>query len=368
MKVVLVAMDKFKGTATAAEVCASVCEGINEVSADWRCVPMPLADGGDGTAASLCRAGWDSVGVRTIDGQGAPVLTQVAHDQGTDVIELADVCGIARWSGELRPWAAHTTGVGIAIRDRIRAGSEHIVVAAGGSASTDGGLGALLGLGFRITDESGVDVEPGLEGLRAASRIEYPSDFDSLRALRWTVLVDVDAPLFGPLGAAHRFGPQKGLSTKDTATADALLRKWNALLERVSGHDVGQIPGVGAAGGVAAPLVALVGARIESGFHFIAERVRLSEAISTADLVVTGEGRVDSSSLTGKVLGEVIAMAGRHGVEVVVVAGSIDPGVLPEMRGRTWSLVDLAGSEAVAISEPANYLRRAGRLIGGALA
>lgn len=367
MKTVIVAMDKFKGSATADLACVSVCEGVEETHSGWRCVPLPLADGGDGTVAALCRAGWGSETVSTIDGQGEPVNAEVARREHTSAFEVANICGLAQWRGELRPWKAHTTGLGVAIRQQIESGAQHIVVGAGGSASTDGGLGLIMGLGFRVTDERGKDVEPGLVGLRSVEDIEYPPDMEALRSVRWTVLVDVHAPLCGPQGAARRFGPQKGLSDTETEVADELLRRWSELLERLSGTDVAQMPGVGAAGGLAAPLVAFLDARIESGFQFIAQQARLRDALASADLIITGEGRVDASSLAGKLPGEVISMAGHLGVETIVIAGSVEPEVRRLMEQRIVTLVELAGGEDEAMADPARYLRQAGRLIGSDL-
>lgn len=363
MTTVVVALDKFKGSATAEEACASVCAGIEDTSPEWTCVQIPLADGGDGTVAVLQRAGWCVESVATIDAQGEQVRGDVARSGDTVVIELANICGIARWRGELRPWQAHTTGLGIAIRHSI-AEAEHIVVALGGSASTDGGLGLLQGLGFVVKDAQGRDVGCGLSGLTQATKIESPDDIDVLRSKQWTVLVDVDSPLCGPEGAARRFGPQKGLSESDVARADDVLADWNRLLTRIGGRDVGAVAGVGAAGGTAAPLVALLDARIESGFAFIAESVDLRKHVASADLVVTGEGRVDASSLSGKAVGQVLALATRVGVPAAVVAGRVDEDVRGLLPSQVISLVDVAGDQAEAIAHPATYLRQAGRLIG----
>lgn len=367
MKTVVVAMDKFKGSASAEQVCSSVCAGIDETTTEVRCVSVPLADGGDGTVAALRRAGWELLSVPSVDAQGAPVTAEVARRGDTVVVELANICGIALWRGELDPWRAHTTGVGQAIRTLIDERVRRIVVAAGGSASTDGGLGVLVGLGFRVTDDHGVEVEPGLTGLRSASRIEFPSDAQALRICEWTVLVDVDSPLCGLQGAARRFGPQKGLSDDDVAIADDVMSGWESLLARTSGCSVGtvgSIPGTGAAGGVAAPLVALLDARIESGFDFIATQFDLTEHLASADFVVTGEGRVDASSLTGKVVGKVLSMASQAKVPAAVVAGSIDADVRASLPPTVMSLTELAGDEALALTDPSRYLRVAGRSIG----
>lgn len=371
MRTVVVAMDKFKGSATAEHVCASVSAGIDETAIEVRCVAVPLADGGDGTVDALCRAGWDALSVSSVSAQSAPVTAEVARSGDTVVVELANICGIARWRGEVNPWFAHTVGVGQAIRAVIDERVRRIVVAVGGSASTDGGLGLLVGLGYRIVDAHGNDVELGLAGLRCVAKIEDPADVDSLRSREWTVLVDVDSPLCGPQGAARRFGPQKGLSADDVDTADDLLASWESLLARTSGCSVGSIgsvPGVGAAGGIAAPLVALFDARIESGFHFVANQCNLAKHLASANLVVTGEGRVDASSLTGKVVGEVLSMAVRAKVPAAVVTGSIDAGVRSFLPPMVISLVELAGDEARAISDSSRYLNAAGRWIGETLA
>ncbi len=370
MKTVVVAMDKFKGSVSAEHVCVSVCEGIDEATTGIRCVPVPLADGGDGTVAALRRSGWEVLRVESVDAQGAPVTAEAARHGDTVVVELANICGIALWRGELDPWRAHTTGVGQAIRALIDERVRRIVVAAGGSASTDGGLGLLMGLGFRVTDHHGVEVEPGLTGLRAAALIEYPKDVEALRSREWTVLVDVDSPLCGPQGAARRFGPQKGLSADDAAIADDVMSGWESLLARTGARTigtVGSIPGTGAAGGIAAPLVALLDARIESGFDFIADHCDLTKHLASADFVVTGEGRVDASSLTGKVVGEVLSLATKANVPAAVVAGSIDEEIRSLLPPMVLSLVTVAEDESDAMANGQRYLRQAGRSIGESL-
>lgn len=358
---VVVAMDKFKGTATADQACSQVCEGIAQELPDWSCVAIPMADGGDGTVDALIRAGWQSVRVDAVDAQGYRVLADVATGPDAAVVELANICGIARWQGDLRPWQAHTIGLGMAMRHMVDKGAGHIVVALGGSASTDGGSGVLTGLGFDVLDERGTAVEPGLAGLRFAQRIDPPADIERLRSIEWTVLVDVDAPLFGPRGAARRFGPQKGLDVDDVEDADLLLRRWDQVLQALAGRRVGSIPGTGAAGGVAAAIVAALDANMTPGFDFVAANAGLRKALSAADAVVTGEGRFDASSLTGKVPGAVRAWAAREGIAVFVVAGDVDPALADP---SILTLSSLAGDIDVAMSDPLPYLREAGREVG----
>ena len=364
MKTVVVAMDKFKGSASAEQVCSAVCAGFQRTAPGWECIAVPLADGGDGTVAALCRAGWTPRTVAATDAQGAPVTAEVAWNGGTALVELASICGIARWQGARDPWHAHTTGVGEAIRQCIEAGAEHMVLAVGGSASTDGGLGALLGLGFHVVDAQDAQVQPGLAGLRTVARVEPPSDVEALRRCTWTVLVDVDSPLCGPRGAARRFGPQKGLTDADVEVADELLQRWDELLAQSAGRHVGHIPGTGAAGGIPAAFVALLDAHIESGFEFVAKHAHVAAHIDAADLVVTGEGRVDASSMTGKVVGEVVKLAAHAGVEAVVVAGSVDAQVRVDLPEQIVTLVEVAGDKHEAMSHPADHLEEVGGLIG----
>lgn len=364
MPTVLVAMDKFKGSATAAEACASVCAGIRTVAPNWSCRELPLADGGDGTVDALLEAGWRPGQVDTIDGQGEPVASLVAVDGRRAVVELANICGIARWRGELDPWRATTIGLGRVLRAMVEDGMSDVSVGLGGSASTDGGLGVLAGLGFEVVDDSGDPVPPGLIGLESASRIVAPADIDLLRSVRWTVLADVDASLFGPLGAAFRFGPQKGLSTEEIARADELLRRWDAVLAANSARRVGDVPGTGAAGGVGAALVSQLDARIVSGFDFVARQVGLDAAVASAHAVVTGEGHLDETSLIGKVVGEVLTRAREVGKPSCVVVGDVDELLRGDIPESVFTLVEFAGSREAAMGDAVTYLRQAGQSAG----
>jgi len=361
---VLVAMDKFKGTATAAEVCASVCAGIQDCAGQWSIQSMPLADGGDGTVAALIDSGWESIPIETVDGHGAAITSMVARKADTAVVELADICGLAKWHGELDPWHANTVGLGLAMRTLVELGATEIFVAVGGSASTDGGLGALIGLGFEIVDDAGDLVPNGLAGLASAARIIAPPHIERLRSVRWTVLVDVVAPLFGPQGAAYRFGPQKGLADEDIAEADRLLRGWDTVLAVTNGRRVGDMLGTGAAGGVGAALVSQLDARIESGFGFVAEKLGLLSAIAHADAVVTGEGHLDETSFTGKVVGEVLRLTHLAGTPACVVVGDIDGHINPERLDRVITLMEIAGGKDAAMDDAVVHLRQAGRWVG----
>ena len=364
MATVVVATDKFKGSASAEQACEALCAGIRSSAESWRCVPIPLADGGDGTVAALGRAGWRLEHVSVVDARGDEVSANVAIAGESVVVELADICGIARWRGRLRPWEAHTIGLGMAIHEQITRGRTHVLVAVGGSASTDGGLGLLTGLGFRVLDDAGSPVDQGLEGLRAAARIVAPDDIEALLHVTWSVLVDVDAPLLGPTGSSFRFGPQKGLRDFELAEADRILWNWAQVLADYSGVNVADEPGSGAAGGVVAALRAVFDATVVSGFAFVAKQAGLAAAVESADAVVTGEGHLDVTSLTGKVVGGVIELARANDLPTFIVVGDANTATRISLPEVVITLVDLVGDRDRAMSDTAVALDGAGRVVG----
>ncbi|HEX9035258.1 MAG TPA: glycerate kinase, partial [Streptosporangiaceae bacterium] len=220
---VLVAPDKFRGSATAAQVAAAIGSGLRRARPDLEVVELPVADGGDGTVAAALAAGFTAVPV-TVDGPtGEPVGTLFALHAGTAVIELADATGLRRLPSGLAPLTASTYGVGQVIRAALDHGATTIVLGLGGSSSTDGGAGMLQALGARLTDERGTDLPRGGAALAALARIDLAGLDGRLRAVRFEVACDVDHPLLGPSGAAAVFGPQKGATPAEVALLDRAL-------------------------------------------------------------------------------------------------------------------------------------------------
>ena len=298
---IVVAPAAFKGTMTAAEAVEAICTRISREHPGADLVRMPMADGGDGTVDVLVACGFAPVELAAADALGAPRPTIAGRRGGTFAVELARTCGM-HTIDTAEPRRASTLGLGLAMRAAIDAGAGELLVGLGGSASTDGGLGLLRGL-------AGVDECDGLDELAHVVASGQAPSLPML-AVPVTVLVDVASPLIGPLGAAHAFGSQKGLDAAGCAEADAVLEAWAALL----------------AGGAGAALAAL-GARLMPGGPEVARRIGLPEAIAGADLVVTGEGRLDATTLAGKAPAAVWALAARAGVPCEVIAGSIDPGL-----------------------------------------
>lgn len=351
---VLFAPDSFKGTIDAVGAAAALIEGWAAVRNGDELVSMPQADGGEGTLDVLAACSADSTwsSVRGVWGpDGRPVDARwLMLDNGRAVIELAESSGIAMMES-LDALAATTRGLGEVIRG---CGSDRISVALGGSASTDGGLGVLRALGVRVLDESGQDVPEGGAGLVAARSVDasglegVPSDIE--------LLTDTRAVLFGPDGAAQVFGPQKGASAADVEVLDEALKHWADLLADAGLPADPSMPGTGAAGGVAFGLCAL-GARVSGGAERVSELTGLSAAVPTADLVVTGEGMFDRTSLTGKLVGHVVQMCSDASIPVVVVAGAVNS----DVEVRTVSLTDLAGGSEAAMADPRRWLIDAGR-------
>jgi len=358
---VVIAPDSFKGTIGAAAAAAALERGWRSARPADDVLCVPLADGGEGTLAVLAAADpaarWHEA---RVSGPGTRPVTARWLELGdaTHVIELASAAGLPQLA-EPDPMGAHTTGVGELVGAALDAGARRITIGLGGSASTDGGAGALRALGARFRDAAGADLAPGggaLAGLAAAdlSGLRPPPPGGA------ACLTDVRAPLLGADGAAAVFGPQKGASVPQITALEAGLARLAAVL----GGDPGQ-PGAGAAGGAGYGL-ACWGAVLLSGSQEVAAIAGLDAALAGAALVITGEGRYDATSGTGKVAGAVRAAAGRAGVPVAVVAGIVAGGAQagPDVR---WAveLAGLAGSPAAAMAQPQRWLAAAAAALAG---
>ncbi len=350
---VLVAPDSFKGSATAGEVAAALRDGWLSVRASDDVVLAPMADGGEGTldafATAVPRA--ERVPLEVEGPDGRPVrCSWLLLPDGTAVVELAAASGLPLMRRP-DPFRAHTLGFGQAVAAALDRGVERLLLALGGSASTDGGTGLLTALGARFLDPAGRPVPLGNAGLAVLDRV----DLGGLRPLPpggATVLGDVDAPLLGAAGAAAVFGPQKGAGPGDVPVLEAGLARLAAL----TGGD-GTAPGTGAAGGAGFGL-RLWGATLAAGSAAVGNAVGLPRLVAGADAVLTGEGRYDEQSAAGKVPSYVLSLAHRSGTPALLVAGSI--ATTTAGFASAVSLADLAGGIPAALEEPTRWLHRAG--------
>lgn len=389
---IVVAPDSFKGTLDAEGAAAAIAEGWRSIRPEDELLTLPQADGGEGTLDAIAAATPGAIvrdAGRVTGPAGDPVPAHwLELPDGTAVVELAVSSGLTLMPA-LDALGATTRGLGEVIALAIGGGARELVVATGGSASTDGGTGALAALGARFLDAEGRELEPGGGALARLETIDL-SRLVATPPVR--LLTDVTAPLTGPNGAAAVFGPQKGASPADVAALDTALARLAEVAARcdTAGEIAGRrhlartqagspsaspratdapvvdarTPGGGSAGGTGFGLAAFLGAAIEPGAAAIAELTGLHAALATADLVVTGEGRYDSQSSTGKVVGHAIAAARTAGRRIAVVAGTIGPGAALDPLGggpdELLALAQLAGGAEAAIADPARWLREAG--------
>lgn len=345
---VLVAPDKFKGTLSAAQAAAAIAAGWRRVRPGDEVVELPLADGGEGTADAIVDGlGGERRRVRVSGPLGDPVEAGFGLVHGasgrTAIVEMARASGLALVAPERRdPLRASTRGTGELIRAACAEGPSEVIVALGGSATTDGGAGMAQALGARLIDERGDEIPPGGGGLLELVRIDATGLDPSTRGVRFSAICDVDNPLTGLQGSAQVFAPQKGATPEDVVLLDRALAHLAAVIHRDLAIDVRSLPGGGAAGGLGAGIVAFLGARLRPGIEVVMAAVGFGRELAAADLVVTGEGAFDTTSLRGKVPGGVLAAAREAGVPVAVVCGRADR--RPE-GVRVWTLVERYGAE-----------------------
>ena len=298
---VLIAPDKFKGSLTAAEVARAVGAGVRRVCADAEVREVPVADGGDGTLAAAVAAGYAAVPVTVAGPTGEPVRTGYARRGERAVVELADACGLVRLpGGRAAPLSASSRGAGEVVAAAVRAGCREVVLGIGGSASTDGGAGLLRGLGAVIRDEEGHDLPEGGAALARAATVDLAPLRALLDGVRITVASDVNNPLTGAHGAAAVYAPQKGATPRQVAELDAALRRWADVIGAATGTDLRDAPGAGAAGGVGYAARAVLGATVRPGIDLVLDLVGFPTHLAGADLVITGEGALDTQTLRGK--------------------------------------------------------------------
>ncbi|WP_409329263.1 glycerate kinase [Trujillonella humicola] len=325
---VVVAPDKYRGSLTAAEAAQAMAAGVRDEVPDAAVDVLPVADGGEGTLDVLLHAGATPVPVRVPGPLGRPVDARIAVLGSTAYVESAQACGLALIAspGPATALDASTEGVGELLLAAARLDVRTAVVGLGGSATTDGGAGLARALGFVPLDAAGRQAAPGGGGLATVARLADRREQDALRGMRVVAACDVTAPLLGPQGAAAVFAPQKGAGPAEVRRLEQGLRAWAGVLAAATGRDVSALPGAGAAGGLAAALVALCGAEITSGATLLLDLVGLRRVVAAAHLVLTGEGAIDASTVAGKGPKAVADVARAAGVPVIAVAGRAERG------------------------------------------
>ena len=356
---IVMAPDSFKECLSAAAVARALAAGWRRVRGGDAVVCVPMADGGEGTVDALVTASSGRrVRVRVRGPLGEPVRAVYGLLGGgghTAVIEMAEASGLARVAFEERDAARATSyGTGELLAHALDAGALRMVVGIGGSATNDGGAGMAQALGYALLDKDGRPLPEGGAALARLARIDSRGRHPRLDACRIEVACDVDNPLCGPLGASQVYGPQKGATPDQVYELDAALAHFADVLARDVGVDVADTPGAGAAGGLGAGLMAFAGARLCPGVDLIAGVCGLEEKLGGADLVITGEGRIDGQTAHGKTPAGVARLAGKHSVPVVAVCGALGPGHEAVMQAgirAVWPLSDGTGPLAQAMED-----------------
>ncbi len=359
---ILIACDKFKGSLTAPEACAAIAKGLRDGLGDSAAIrSLPIADGGDGLAETLLAAcGGERIRatVRGPLGEAVAAAYVVIDGGATAVIEMAAASGLVLLGDRAKdPRRASTYGTGELIRHAIDQGVSDILLGIGGSATNDGGSGMAEALGFRFEDPSRKTLVDLPLGLESVARIMSP---DQATKARVTVACDVTNPLLGETGCTRVYGPQKGIAPDDFAFHEERLARLVAACGE-GAVEAARMPGSGAAGGLGFGAMMFLGAVLEPGFDLVAEKLGIAAAIAEADLVITGEGRLDRQSLQGKGPHGVARLARGMGKNLAAFCGSLESPDLESEFGTITEIADPSTSLAENMSRAAEHLRAAAR-------
>lgn len=328
---IVIAPDSFKGSLNAQKVADSITAGILKTDSSVECYKIPLADGGEGTTHCVIGVTGGRLLSRTVTGPlGEPVQAEfgICLDNRTAVIEAASASGLTLVPQDRRnPLLTTSKGTGELILAALAEGCKKIILGLGGSATNDGGLGILKTLGVRFFDREGQELGDKVRDLARLDRVDISSLDKRLQDVEFTLACDVDNPLCGPQGASAVYGPQKGADREQVEELDNLLGHYADVLEAAVGRRVREITGSGAAGGIAAGMLAVLDTRIVSGIEVVLELMAVEELLAKGeiDLVITGEGEINGQSVRGKVPVGVARLAKKYGIPVIAFTGCIGP-------------------------------------------
>ena len=325
MKVVI-ASDSFKGSLSSREVAEAAVRGIRQVLPICELVGVNVADGGEGTVDAVVEAlGGEVVATVVSDPLGRPISARYGIVGKMAIIEMAAASGLPLLREERNPWQTSTYGTGEMIMDAVKRGCRDFLVGLGGSATNDAGMGMLQALGFRFYDIDDQEIIDGCGGrLQDVARIDDTGVMDAVRQCRFTVACDVDTPFCGSEGAAYVFAPQKGADMEMVARLDSGMVSFAEVIEKTYGMDVTSMAGAGAAGGMGGGFYAFLNATLKRGVDMVLDAIDFDSIIRGADLVITGEGKIDYQTVKGKTAAGVLARAKAQDIPVVAIAGSVE--------------------------------------------
>ncbi|MBW7981193.1 glycerate kinase [Enterobacillus tribolii] len=373
MKIVI-APDSYKESLSALDVATQIEAGFREVFPDAQYVKLPVADGGEGTVEAMVAATQGKIVDVMVTGPlGEPVAAfyGLSGDESCAYIEMAAASGLEIVPQVQRnPLVTTSYGTGELIHHALARGVKRIIIGIGGSATNDGGAGMVQALGVRLLDAQGAEIGYGGEALAQLAHIDVSGLDERVAGCRFEVACDVTNPLIGPEGASAIFGPQKGATPEMVRQLDDALKHYAGVIRRDLDIDVEQVPGAGAAGGMGAALLAFLKADLRRGIDIVTGALGLDELVRDASLVITGEGRIDSQSIHGKVPVGVAQIAKRYGKPVIGIAGSLtrDVGVVHEYGiDAVFSVMYTVCTLEEALAQAADNVRMAARDIAATL-
>ncbi|KKY01500.1 glycerate kinase [Paraclostridium benzoelyticum] len=328
MKIVI-SIDSLKGSLTSIEAANAIKKGILSVDNKSDVVIMPLADGGEGTVEALVQGMNGEEKVISVTGpinEKVNATYGILKETNTAIIEMAQASGLPLVPAELRnPLNSTTYGVGEIIKEAIEKGCRNFIVGIGGSATNDCGVGMLQALGFEFYDENDNLVGLGGKVLNQIKRIKTDNKLKELDECNFKIACDVNNPLYGENGAAYIYGPQKGANEEIVKELDKGLKNFAEVVKKDLGKDIAHIEGAGAAGGLGFGFLGFLNSKLESGIKIILDEIKLEEVVKDADIVITGEGRLDNQTAMGKAPIGVAKLAKKHGAKVIAIAGCTTP-------------------------------------------
>lgn len=343
---IVIAPDSFKESLSSSGVAQAIADGIKTVAPDATLVLMPMADGGEGTVEAIAGStGVPLQALDTVNALGEPICAAwIMLQDDTAVIEMASAAGLEQLTEDERDVRrASTYGVGQLVLAALDKGARRIVLGLGGSATNDGGSGLLCALGVRLLDKSGNPLVTGPAALYELASIDLSGMDPRIANTEWLIASDVNNPLCGEHGASAIFGPQKGASPDDVRFLDGALSHFADVTAQAIGRDVRELPGAGAAGGLGFAALAYLKATFRPGVEVVAEYAGLDEHIQRADLVITGEGRLDAQTLRGKTIAGIAALTKKHEVPLIALAGSLHEDYTKVYEGGITAAFSLPG-------------------------
>ena len=364
---ILITADSFKESLTASEVCRYLQHGILSKDAGAEVVINPVSDGGEGIL-DLLIADQGVIHTSQVTGPlGAPVKDAWGTKGTTAIIEMANASGLPLVSPDKRnPFHTTTYGVGELITHALNTSTDTIIIGLGGSATNDGGTGMLLALGFELLDSKGRTIPYGNAGLEALATIHDQNADPRLAHTKFVAATDVQNILTGPQGATYTYGQQKGARQKDLEIMDNNMRRYAKIIQNARGMDVNSIPGSGAAGGLGAALVAFLYAEIIPGFKLVSDFTGLESKVKDADIIITGEGKLDSQTLLGKAPYGVAQLARKYDKFLIAIGGTIDNSSLDTLKNSFDLILPISQkpvSKEESIAKAGELLEETGRYI-----